>query len=73
MAVLNGIVMGGGVGISVHGKYRLCCENTVFAMPETGIGKKILLIRLGKTSFMVLGSLCYGSESAWIFFLLILI
>jgi enoyl-CoA hydratase/carnithine racemase len=38
VAILNGIVMGGGVGISVNGKYRVCCENTVFAMPETGIG-----------------------------------
>jgi len=38
LAILNGIVMGGGVGISLHGTYRVCCENTVFAMPETGIG-----------------------------------
>ncbi|XP_023336814.1 3-hydroxyisobutyryl-CoA hydrolase, mitochondrial [Eurytemora carolleeae] len=38
VALLNGIVMGGGVGISVHGKYRVCCETTMFAMPETGIG-----------------------------------
>ena len=38
VALLNGIVMGGGVGISVHGKYRICTPNTVFAMPETGIG-----------------------------------
>lgn len=38
VAILNGIVMGGGVGISLHGTYRVCCENTVFAMPETGIG-----------------------------------
>ncbi len=39
VSILNGIVMGGGVGISVNGKYRVCCENTVFAMPETGVGK----------------------------------
>lgn len=38
VALLNGIVMGGGVGISVHGKYRICTPSTVFAMPESGIG-----------------------------------
>ena len=30
--------MGGGVGISVHGKYRIATNVTTFAMPETAIG-----------------------------------
>lgn len=38
VAVLRGITMGGGVGISVHGQVRVCTDNTMFAMPETGIG-----------------------------------
>jgi len=38
IALINGIVMGGGVGVSVHGSQRVAGEGIVFAMPETGIG-----------------------------------
>ncbi len=38
VAAMNGIVMGGGVGISAHGSHRIVTENTMFAMPECGIG-----------------------------------
>ncbi|ESZ20937.1 MULTISPECIES: enoyl-CoA hydratase/isomerase family protein [unclassified Mesorhizobium] len=38
VALIDGIVMGGGVGISFHGSHRLLTENAQFAMPEVGIG-----------------------------------
>jgi enoyl-CoA hydratase len=38
MAFMDGITMGGGVGISQPCKYRVATENTRFAMPETAIG-----------------------------------
>ncbi len=38
VALLDGIVMGGGVGVSVNGAFRIATAATLFAMPETGIG-----------------------------------
>ena len=38
IAFMDGIVMGGGVGISQPARFRIATENTRFAMPETGIG-----------------------------------
>ncbi len=38
VALIDGIVMGGGVGVSFHGSHRIMTENAQFAMPEVGIG-----------------------------------
>ena len=38
VSLIDGIVMGGGVGISFHGSHRVLTKNAQFAMPEVGIG-----------------------------------
>jgi enoyl-CoA hydratase len=38
VALIDGICMGGGIGVSIYGAYRVATEHAMFAMPETAIG-----------------------------------
>jgi enoyl-CoA hydratase len=38
IALLDGVTMGGGVGVSIHGSHRVASERCLFAMPEAAIG-----------------------------------
>ena len=60
ISIWDGVTMGGGVGISIHGKFRVCTEKTLFAKPETAIG---LFPDVGASHF--LGNMA-GSTGAYI-------
>jgi enoyl-CoA hydratase len=49
VSLIDGIVMGGGVGISIHGSHRVAGDGFAFAMPEVGIG---LVPDVGATWFL---------------------
>ena len=61
VALIDGIVMGGGAGLSVHGNYRVATETTLFAMPECAIG---LFPDVGTTFF--LPRACGLAAARWI-------
>ncbi|MDE2515158.1 MAG: enoyl-CoA hydratase/isomerase family protein [Rhodospirillales bacterium] len=61
VSLIDGVCMGGGIGVSVHGAYRVASEHAMFAMPETAIalfpdiGASYLLPRLPGVLGMYLG------------------
>src|SRR5215472_12561691 len=60
VAIIDGITMGGGAGVSVNGAYRVATGRTMFAMPETGIG---LFPDVGATRFL---NLCPGQTGRYL-------
>ena len=60
IALTQGIVMGGGAGVSLHGSHRLADETLVFAMPESGIG---FVTDVGATYFL---SRCPGEAGLYL-------
>ena len=60
ITVMDGVTMGGGVGISWTARYRIATERTTFAMPETGIG---LFPDVGGGWFL---PRLHGARGAWL-------
>jgi enoyl-CoA hydratase len=61
VALIDGIVMGGGVGVSVHGSHRVAGDKLLFAMPEVNIG---FFPDVGATWFLPRMPSQYGTYSA---------
>jgi enoyl-CoA hydratase len=60
ITIMDGVTMGGGVGISWSARYRIATERTTFAMPETGIG---LFPDVGGSWFL---PRLHGATGAWL-------
>ena len=61
LSLWNGVVMGGGIGLSIYGNYRIVTDTTKLAMPETAIGffpdvgGSFFLSRIKKNYGLILG------------------
>ncbi len=75
IALIDGICMGGGIGVSVHGTARVATEAAMFAMPETGIalfpdiGATYILPRLRGFSGMYMaltGARLHGADAVFV-------